>query len=157
MTLEIERKFLVTSDNFIKLSQSQRNITQGFLNTHKERVVRIRLIDEKGFLTIKGVSSDDGSSRFEWEKEISKNDAKHLLKLCEPGVIEKTRYFHQYKGHLFEIDIFYGDNSGLIIAEVELNKIDKNIELPNYIGKEVTGDSKYYNSQLSKQPFKKWI
>jgi CYTH domain-containing protein len=154
--LEIERKFLVTSDNFKKESFKKLRISQGFLNTHKERTVRIRIKENKGFITVKGISSEDGLSRFEWEKEIPKNEAIELLGLCEKGVIDKTRYDIKVGSHIFEVDEFFGDNEGLVVAEVELKSTDEKFEKPDWLGQEVTGQAEYYNSQLSKEPFKTW-
>lgn len=154
--IEIERKFLVTSDAFKTEADKKTRIIQGFLNTDKDRTVRIRLKGEQGFITVKGKSTDDGLSRFEWEKEISKDDAESLLKLCEKGAIDKIRYEVNVRNHVFEIDEFFGANEGLVIAEIELNHVSEVFERPNWLGKEVTGNSKYYNSQLSKTPFKSW-
>ena len=105
---------------------------------------------------MKGLSSNDGLTRFEWEKEISKTDAEALFKLCEKGMIEKTRYLITSGNHTFEVDEFFGDNKGLVIAEIELNHTTEIFTKPTWLGKEVTGDIKYYNSQLSKHPFKTW-
>jgi len=154
--IEIERKFLVTSKAFKTEALKHFRIVQGFLNTHKERTVRVRLKGNKGYLTIKGESSNDGLSRFEWEKEISKQDAKSLLTLCEKGVIDKVRYEIPIGKHTFEVDEFFGDNEGLIIAEVELTSEDESFLKPDWLGEEVTGQIKYYNSQLSKHPFNTW-
>ncbi|WP_296381867.1 CYTH domain-containing protein [Winogradskyella sp.] len=154
--IEIERKFLVTSDAFKNEAFNSYTIKQGFLNSHKERTVRVRLKKDKGYLTVKGKSSEDGLSRFEWEKEISKTEAEALLKLCEKGVIDKVRYEVKLGNHTFEVDEFFGENEGLIMAEVELNSEKETYEKPNWLGKEVTGDIKYYNSLLSKSPFKSW-
>ncbi|WP_111308928.1 CYTH domain-containing protein [Confluentibacter sediminis] len=154
--IEIERKFLVTSSLYKKEAFKQSRIVQGFLNTDKERTVRVRIKGDKGFLTIKGASSNNGLSRFEWEKEISLIDAENLLKICEKGIVEKTRYEVKIGDHIFEIDEFYGDNEGLVMAEVELTNETEAYEKPNWLGQEVTGDIRYYNSQLSKQPFKTW-
>jgi len=154
--IEIERKFLVISDAFKDQAQQKFRIIQGFLNRNPERTVRVRLKDDKGVLTIKGLSSNDGLSRFEWEKEISKNDAKALLEFCEKGVIDKLRHEVKVDNHVFEVDEFFGDNEGLVIAEVELQSEDETFSKPDWLGKEVTGDIKYYNSQLSKQPFNTW-
>lgn len=154
--IEIERKFLVKSDAFKEEAFKKNKIVQGFLNTHKERTVRVRLKNDVGFLTVKGQSSEDGLSRFEWEKEITKADAEALLKLCEPTIIEKERYEVKVKNHTFEIDVFFGANEGLIIAEVELDSEKEVFEKPGWLGEEVTGHIQYYNSQLSKQPFKTW-
>ncbi|MCD2258412.1 CYTH domain-containing protein [Psychroserpens luteolus] len=154
--IEIERKFLVTSKAFKGEAHKQIRIIQGFLNTDPERTVRVRLKGDKGVLTVKGKSTNDGLSRFEWEKEISKTDAKALLELCEKDVIDKLRYEVDVGHHTYEIDEFYKDNEGLIIAEVELSHEDEAFEKPTWLGREVTGDIRYYNSQLSKDPFKNW-
>ena len=154
--VEIERKFLVTSEDFKVESFKQTRIIQGFLNTDPLRTVRIRLKGEKGFLTVKGKSTDDGLKRFEWEKEISKTDAEVLLDLCEEGVIDKMRFEVTMGKHVFEVDEFYGDNEGLIITEVELSHVSEIFKKPKWLGKEVTGDIKYYNSQLSKAPYTTW-
>ena len=154
--IEIERKFLVTSDDFKKEAQSTTRIVQGFLNSDKERTIRVRIKDNQGFLTVKGASKDGGLSRFEWEKDISKEEADSLLKLCEEGIIDKIRYNVQVENHLFEVDEFRGENEGLVVAEVELNHVSEIFKKPSWLGKEVTGLSKYYNSQLSKKPFKNW-
>ncbi|MEZ4793821.1 MAG: CYTH domain-containing protein [Gelidibacter sp.] len=154
--IEIERKFLVTSGAFKEEAGKKTRIIQGFLNRDKQRTVRVRLKAEQGYLTIKGASSDEGLSRFEWETEISKAEAEALLELCEEGVIDKMRYEVKVGNHTFEVDEFFGDNEGLIIAEVELNHVSEIFEKPFWLGEEVTGNTKYYNSQLSKQPFKTW-
>ncbi|MDP5082425.1 MAG: CYTH domain-containing protein [Winogradskyella sp.] len=154
--IEIERKFLVTSDSFKSEAYHKYKIKQGFLNSHENRTVRVRLIKDTGYITVKGKSSEDGLSRFEWEKEISRPDAEALLELCESGVIEKTRYEIKSGKHVLEVDVFFGDNEGLIIAEVELNSKEESFEKPYWLGEEVTGDIKYYNSQLGKRPFNKW-
>jgi len=154
---EIERKFLVKSEAFKDQAFNSYDIRQGFLNSAPECAVRIRLKNDKGLLTIKGKSSADGLSRFEWEKEIPKTDAEALLLLCENWIINKTRYEVKVGNHTFEVDEFYGDNQGLIIAEVELNSKTDTFEKPDWLDEEVTGDIKYYNSNLSKLPFKNWI
>jgi adenylate cyclase len=156
VAIEIERKFLVKSEAFKDHAFNSYKIKQGFLNSHKERTVRVRLKKGEGILTIKGVSSDDGLKRFEWEKKISESDAQDLLRLCESGVIDKTRYEILSGKHTFEVDEFYGANKGLIIAEVELNSKDEAFIKPSWLGEEVTGDIKYYNAQLSKYPFITW-
>lgn len=154
--IEIERKFLVTSDVYKAEAFKQSRIVQGFLNTDKERTVRVRIRGDKGFLTVKGKSSSNGLSRFEWEREISIIEAENLLKICEKGVIEKTRYEVKVGNHIFEVDEFYGDNTGLVIAEIELASETEIYEKPNWIGAEVTGDIRYYNAQLSKLPYSIW-
>ncbi|MDG4715324.1 MULTISPECIES: CYTH domain-containing protein [Winogradskyella] len=156
MTVEIERKFFVTSNDFKKEASKSYTIKQGFLNRHEDRTVRVRIKKNKGFLTVKGKSSDDGLVRFEWETEILIDEAEQLLKLCENGIIDKIRYEIHIGNHIFEVDEFFGDNEGLIIAEVELMSKEEHFDKPNWLGKEVTGDIRYYNSQLSKQPYKYW-
>ncbi|MBF8149207.1 CYTH domain-containing protein [Winogradskyella sp. F6397] len=154
--IEIERKFLVNSEAFKTEAYNSYAIKQGFLNSDKERTVRVRLKKEVGYITVKGKSTSNGLSRFEWEKEITITEAESLLKLCEQGIIDKTRYEVKFGNHTFEIDEFYGDNEGLVIAEVELNSESESFKRPNWLGKEVTGDPKYYNSQLSKKAYNKW-
>jgi CYTH domain-containing protein len=153
---EIERKFLVRDDRYKPESFSETRIVQGFLNTHKERTVRVRIKGPTGFLTVKGISNKAGTTRFEWEKEIPVAEAESLLALCEDGVIEKTRYEIQVGEHVYEVDEFYGNNQGLTIAEVELNNENESFKKPDWLGEEVTGVIKYYNSQLSINPFKNW-
>ena len=155
MNLEIERKFLVQGDFRSNTSYSER-IVQGFLCSVPERTTRIRIKGDKGFITVKGKGNDDGTTRFEWEKEISLNDAQQLLKLCEPGMIEKTRYYLPFGAHIFEVDVFEGENSGLVLAEVELQSADEQFQRPQWLGEEVTGDVRYYNSYMSKHPFQNW-
>lgn len=154
--IEIERKFLVISEAFKKEAFKDTRIIQGYLNSHKQRAVRVRLKGELGYLTIKGESSKNGLSRFEWEKEIAKDEAESLLKLCESTIIDKIRYEIEVGNHIFEVDEFFGENEGLIVAEVELNFENEIFEKPNWLGSEVTGDIRYYNSQLSKQPYTSW-
>ncbi len=154
--IEIERKFLVKSMNFVDVAVSKTKIVQGFLNTHPERTVRIRIKGEKGFMTVKGKSNDSGTTRFEWETEIGFKDAEKLLQLCEKGIIDKTRYLVSFHNHSFEVDVFEGENKGLVLAEIELSTENEKFQKPDWLGEEVTGDIKYYNSQLSKQPFKTW-
>ena len=154
--IEIERKFLVTSNEFKKEAFKETRIIQGFLNTDKERTVRVRIKGDLGFITVKGKSTNDGLSRFEWEKEIEKLEAESLLKLCEPTIIDKVRYEIKVGKHIFEVDKFHGENEGLIIAEIELSSEDEQFIKPDWLGEEVTGDSRYYNSKLTKKPFTKW-
>lgn len=154
--IEIERKFLVTSYDFMQEAFKSTRIIQGFLNTDKHRTVRVRLKGEQGFITVKGHSKNNGTTRFEWEKEISKAEAEALLGLCEPGIIDKNRFEIKVDNHIFEVDVFYGDNEGLIIAEIELAHENDPFKKPDWLGKEVTGNPKYYNSQLSKHPYKTW-
>ena len=154
--VEIERKFLVNSNAFKTEAFTQNRISQGYLSSVPERTVRVRIKGNKGFLTIKGVSNESGLSRFEWEKEIPVDEASALLKLCEQGVIEKTRFEVKMGNHIIEIDEFYGDNEGLIMAEIELQSETETFEKPNWLGAEVTQDFRYYNSYLSQNPYKRW-
>ena len=154
--LEIERKFLVISNRFKEDALSVTRIVQGFLNTHPQRTVRVRIKEEQGFITVKGKSNEKGTTRFEWEKEIPVIEAEALLKLCEKETIEKIRYEVKAGDHIFEVDEFFGNNDGLIVAEIELNSEMEQFTKPNWLGREVTGELKYYNSQLSKKPYKNW-
>ncbi|TLP73133.1 CYTH domain-containing protein [Maribacter sp. ACAM166] len=154
--IEIERKFLVKSEAYKSSASLKTRIVQGFLNTDANRTVRVRIKGENGYLTIKGKSNTSGTSRFEWEKEISVQEADALLLLCEKGILEKCRYEIPVGNHVYEVDEFYGDNEGLTVAEVELNSETETFEKPEWLGKEVTGEIKYYNSQLSKKPFVLW-
>ncbi len=156
MAQEIERKFLVKSDAFKEQAVKATRITQGYISSVPERTVRVRIKGDKGFITIKGIGNESGASRFEWEKEIPVEDVKELLKICEPGIIDKTRYLVKVGNHTFEVDEFYGDNEGLVVAEVELKDENEEIEKPDWLGKEVTGDVKYFNSMLMKNPYKNW-
>ena len=154
--IEIERKFLVTDDSFKEVAFTQNHIAQGYLSSAPERTVRVRIKDDKGYLTIKGISNDSGMSRFEWEKEIPVTEAKELLLLCEKGVIDKTRFEVKQGNHVFEIDEFYGENEGLIVAEIELGSETESFEKPSWLGKEVTNITRYYNAYLSTNPYKNW-
>jgi adenylate cyclase len=155
MAQEIERKFLVLGD-FKIFATGKARIKQGYLSSVRDRTVRVRIKGDKGFLTIKGATSDSGASRYEWEKEIPVNEAEELLALCEPGLIDKTRYLVPAGEFTFEVDEFHGENNGLIIAEIEL-KSETDIYLkPDWLGEEVTGDVRYYNSMLIKNPFTRW-
>ena len=156
MSQEIERKFLVKNNDFKKESFKEIKIVQGFLSTVPERTVRIRIKGDKGFITVKGIGNESGTSRYEWEREISVEDATDLLKISEPGVIDKTRYNVKSGNHTFEVDEFYGVNDGLIVAEIELTSEFEKFSKPNWLGTEVTGNLKYYNSMLAKNPFKYW-
>ncbi len=155
MAQEIERKFLVNGE-FKQLAHKETRITQGYLSSIPERTVRVRTKGDKGFITIKGIGNASGASRYEWEKEIPVEEVRELLKICEPGVIDKTRYQVKAGPHTYEIDEFYGENQGLIVAEVELGSENETFEKPAWLGQEVTGDVKYYNSMLMKHPFTKW-
>lgn len=154
--IEIERKFRVKSTTFLDNIKTRFKITQGYLNSDKNRAVRVRTKDSQGFITVKGVSSANGLSRFEWEKEISSTDAARLLELCEGFVIDKTRYLVPFGEVVFEVDVFEGANQGLVIAEVELQSEGQIFEKPDWLGEELTGDKRYYNAYLSVHPFTTW-
>lgn len=156
MALEIERKFLVADDCYKSMAFHSDRIAQGYLCREGGNSARVRVRSDKGYITIKGPSMDGGISRFEWEKEIPASDAWDLLKLCHGGIIDKTRYLVKCGKHTFEVDEFYGDNEGLVMAEVELESPDEEFERPPFLGKEVTGDRRYYNSSLTRFPFKCW-
>lgn len=154
--LEIERKFLVVSDAFKRRAHAKNHIAQGYLNSHPERTVRIRIKGESGFLTIKGKGNDSGTTRLEWETELSLADAKPLLAICEPGIIDKIRYEIKSGKHVIEVDEFFGENEGLVMAEIELHDENEAFEKPVWLGQEVTNDARYYNAYLSKKPYKSW-
>lgn len=155
MGLEIERKFLVKAD-FKAYAFANKRIVQGYLSSVPERAVRVRIKGDKAYLTIKGIGSNNGLSRYEWEKEIPVNEAEELLKICETGIIDKVRYLVKSGKHTFEVDEFHGDNEGLIIAEIELAKEDESFVRPDWLGEEVTGNKKYYNVSLIKNPYNTW-
>ncbi len=156
MGKEIERKFLVKNEDFKKCINKSKKIIQGYLCSVPERAVRVRIKGDKGYLTVKGIGNESGMSRYEWEKEISVKDAEDLLKICEPGIIDKVRYDVKYKGYIYEIDEFHGENEGLTVAEIELESEEEIFEKPEWLGEEVTGDVKYYNAMLMKNPYKNW-
>lgn len=156
MMNEIEHKFLVTSTEFLSESIRSNRIVQGYLNSNPERTVRVRIKGTHGFITIKGKGNESGTTRFEWEKEIEVTEAEQLLLLCEDGVIDKVRYEIPFGKHLYEVDVFEGDNKGLIIAEIELENENESFEKPNWLGEEVTGDDRYYNASLSISSYKNW-
>lgn len=156
MAQEIEKKFLVRSDAFKNESIKQTRIIQGYLSSVPERTVRVRVKGSKGYITIKGIGNTSGAARYEWEKEISVSEVEDLLKICEPGVIDKTRYEVQAGNFTFEVDEFYGENQGLIVAEIELSDENDKFDRPSWLGEEVTGDARYYNSMLMKNPYTKW-
>ena len=156
MMVEIERKFLVINDSFKNEIRNEIRITQQYLSSIPERSVRIRVKGNEAYITIKGLGDNSGISRFEWEKEISVPDANDLFTLCEQGVIDKTRYIIKNGQHIFEVDEFYGENKGLIIAEIELSSEKESFNRPDWLGDEVTGDVKYFNSMLIKNPFSTW-
>ena len=155
MAKEIEKKFLVKGE-FKHLASKQTRIVQGYLSSVPERTVRVRIKGDKGYITIKGIGNASGASRYEWEKEIPTSEVEELLKICEPGVIDKTRYLVEVDNHTFEVDEFYAENQGLVLAELELSSEDESFNKPSWLGDEVTGDVKYYNAMLMKHPFTKW-
>jgi CYTH domain-containing protein len=154
--IEIERKFLVLSEGFISAAFSKKRIVQGYLNSNPERTVRVRIKTDKAYLTIKGKGNETGTTRLEWEREIAVSDAEKLLTICESGIIDKIRHEVKVGNHIFEVDVFSGDNEGLIIAEIELQSEDEVFEKPHWLGKEVTNDQRFYNAFLSNFPFKDW-
>ncbi|MHB9055172.1 MAG: CYTH domain-containing protein [Paludibacteraceae bacterium] len=153
--IEIERKFLVKGD-FDPFVSEKYIIRQGYILTAPDKTVRIRIKGDKGFITIKGKANENGFSRFEWEKEISVSDAEQLLELCEDHIIDKTRNIVIFEEKTFEVDVFQGVNEGLVMAELELQAENEPYNSPDWLGLEVTGDKRYYNSYLSKKPFKEW-
>lgn len=154
MAKEIERKFLVSGE-FRQDSPESYRIMQGYICSDPDRTVRVRVRGDKGFLTIKGRGSEDGLSRYEWEKEIPVAEAAELMALCVSGVIDKTRYLVPFGKHTYEVDVFHGANEGLVLAEIELSDEQEAFEKPSWLGEEVTGDVRYYNSMLSLHPFSK--
>lgn len=154
--MEIERKFLVRDSSYKQLAHSSSHIRQGYICSGHGRTVRVRLRDDEGYLTIKGPSLDGGLSRYEFEKAISREEAEQLMRLCEPGIIDKTRYLVSSGQHTFEVDEFHGDNDGLVMAEVELKAPDEPYQKPPFIAEEVTGDRRYYNSHLRMHPYCLW-
>jgi CYTH domain-containing protein len=157
MALEIERKFLVLDDSYKHEAFSNSHIRQGYICSERGRTVRIRIRDEHAYITIKGPSLNGGLSRYEFEQEIPFVDGENLMSLCDPGIIDKTRWLVKSGRHTFEVDEFHGDNDGLVVAEVELASEDEPYEKPAFIGQEVTGDRRYYNSQLRRNPYKRWL
>ena len=157
MHFEIERKFLVVGE-FKNQAYNYTHIQQGYIASGNGRTVRVRIRDDKGYLTIKGPSGKEGLSRYEFEREIPLQDAQDLMLICEPGIIDKTRYLVKSPDgiHTWEVDEFHGDNDGLIMAEIELGSEDETFQKPDFIGREVTGDRRFYNSHMRKNPFKFW-
>ena len=156
MAIEIERKFLVTGDSYKALAFRSDRIAQGYICREGGNSARVRVRGDKGYITIKGPSRDGGLSRYEWEKEIPVNEALELLKICNDAIIDKVRHLVEYGGHTFEVDEFFGDNEGLVVAEVELDSAEEYFEKPGFIGEEVTGAQRYYNSRLTRFPYKSW-
>ncbi len=155
MSQEIEHKFLVTGP-YKHLAESHSRIAQGYICSARGRTVRVRLRGKKAYLTIKGPSTADGLSRYEFEKEITLDEGLSLMRLCEPGIIEKERWLVPFEGHVFEVDEFFGENAGLVVAEVELASVDETFALPPFVGKDVSADPRYRNSALRVAPFTKW-
>ncbi len=153
---EIERKFLVETDNYKQSAYASTRIRQGYICSASGRTVRVRLRGEHAYLTIKGPSDVGGMSRYEFEREITADEAEQLFRLCEPGMIDKTRWLVKSGKHTFEVDEFHGSNEGLVVAEVELRSVGEEVELPPFVGIEVTGDRRYYNSYLIKHPYRSW-
>ena len=156
MALEIERKFLVTDESYRTMAHHSDRIAQGYICRQGGNSTRVRVRGEKGYLTIKGPSVDNGLSRYEWEKEIPVAEAMELLKICNDAIIDKVRHLVKHGGHIFEVDEFFGENEGLVVAEVELDDANEDFEKPGFIGQEVTGDKRYYNSRLTRFPYKSW-
>lgn len=155
MAKEIERKFLVKGE-YKQYATGWDHIVQGFLSSVPERTVRVRKQENKAWITVKGITGRSGMTRYEWEKEISPEEAEELLKLCEPGTIDKTRYLVPFGAHTFEVDEFRGDNRGLVVAEIELGSEDEDFERPDWLGEEITGNERYYNASLAKNPYTSW-
>ena len=154
--MEIERKFLVKNNAFADKAFRQRRIVQGYICSDAERSVRVRICEDEAFLTIKSATNERGWSRYEFEQPAPMNDAEELIRLCLPGLIEKVRYYVEFDGHTWEVDVFHGENEGLIVAEIELVSEEETFTLPDWVGQEVSGDPKYYNSMLAKHPYTKW-
>ena len=153
MAIEIERKFLIRNDSWRELVSDGLLCKQGYLISDEKRTVRVRIMGDQGFLTVKGATR--GFSRMEFEYEIDQPDAAYMLMLCD-NTVDKTRYLVEHKGMTWELDVFEGANAGLVMAEIELESEDVVLELPDWAGEEVTGDVRYYNSSLSKHPFSHW-
>ncbi len=156
MPLEIERKFLVLNDSYKKEAFSHSHIVQGYICNDSKRTVRVRIRDDRAYLTIKSPTPEGGLPCNEFEIEIELEEGKQLMKICEPGIIDKIRWLVKSGKHTFEVDEFYGDNEGLVMAEIELFTVDEQVVIPSFIGQEVTGDRKYFNTQLRKHPYKTW-
>jgi len=155
MALEIERKFLIQGDFRPFVTESVR-VVQGYLSSMPDRTVRVRIKDNQGFITVKGAANNKGISRYEWEKEIPPEEARELLRLCEPGIIDKVRHLVKADPFVYEVDEFHGENEGLIVAEIELPSEDAVFTKPEWLGPEVTDDGRYYNSMLAKRPYITW-
>ena len=156
MALEIERKFLVLNDSYKQESFSHSHIQQGYICSEKGKTVRIRIRNDRAYITIKGPSDQKGLVRYEFEQEIPLEDGQKLMELCGSGIIDKVRWLVKSGQHTFEVDEFLGENEGLVMAEVELKSVSETPKIPDFIGKEVTGDRRYYNSQLRRNPYSRW-
>ena len=156
MNIETERKFLVKDEGFKAQAVDNHHVRQGYIAHDDGRTVRVRLWDDKGVLTIKGPTMGAGMSRFEWERELTREEAEDLFVLCKPGMVDKTRWIIPAGARKFEVDEFHGENEGLVMAEIELGSEDETFERPSWLGEEVTGDKRYYNSYLARIPFKRW-
>lgn len=156
MNIEIERKFLVGDDGYKTQAVESHRVRQGYIAHDGGRTVRVRLWDDKGVLTIKGPSMGKGMSRFEWERELTREEAEDLFTLCKPGMVDKTRWIIPAGARKFEVDEFHGENEGLVMAEIELGSEDESFDKPSWLGQEVTGDKRYYNAYLARNPFKTW-
>ncbi|MCE1199900.1 MAG: CYTH domain-containing protein [Marinilabiliales bacterium] len=156
MAVEIERKFLLKGDHYRSEASRRTRIRQGYLSSLPERTVRVRIKGEIGYLTVKGAPRPGGLGRFEWEKPIGLEEAEALMLLCEPGIIDKYRYEIPSGNHIIEVDEFLGENDGLVLAEIELTSETEDYPRPEWLGEEVTGDPRYFNAALIRQPYKTW-
>jgi len=152
--MEIERKFLIRDHSFISEAYKKSRIIQGYICSDAARSVRVRMRDDEAFLTIKSASNERGWSRYEFEQSIPMQDAEELLKLCQTGLIDKIRHYVKVGSHTWEVDVFHGENEGLVIAEIELRSEEESFDLPEWVGQEVSGDPKYYNMMLAKRPYR---
>ncbi len=156
MNIEIERKFIVKGDGWKSLAVGKSHIVQGYFETAPGRTVRVRMRDERAYLTIKGPAGEDGLSRYEFETEVTPEDGRELLALCRPGRIDKVRWLVPDGKHVIEVDEFLGDNEGLVMAEIELGSKDEAFERPDFLVREVTGDRRFYNNHLMRYPYALW-
>jgi CYTH domain-containing protein len=154
--MEIERKFLVKNNSFMDAAFRKRRIMQGYICSDEERSVRVRICEDEAFLTVKSATNGRGWIRYEFEQRIPMQDAEELIRLCLPGMIDKVRHYVEFEGHTWEVDVFYGENEGLTVAEIELTSEEETFMLPEWIGQEVSDIPQYYNSILAKCPFSKW-
>jgi CYTH domain-containing protein len=154
--MEIERKFLVKNKSFIEKAYKKSRIIQGYLCSDVTRSVRVRILDDKGFLTVKSAVDERGWSRYEFETPVPLKDAEYMMQLCQPGQIDKIRHYVGHDNHVWEVDVFYGENAGLIVAEIELKSEDDSFEPPDWVGQEVSGELRYFNLMLTKRPYSTW-